>query len=169
MMSRRQITIPTLVRIKPGALDRMGIYAVRHGLRQVVVLASHELPGPLSLRLQDAFKTSGVEILQWSEVAEASFEQTQGVFGALPAGAQVIVGLGGGKALDTAKYVAFLARLPYIAVPTSLSNDGFCSPQSSLTLAGKRRSLPSRMPFGVVMDTAVTLDGEAGRRKGSGS
>ena len=57
-----------------------------------------------------------------------------------------------------AKYVAFLARLPYYAVPTSLSNDGFCSPQSSLTIRGKRRSLAAALPFGVIVDTAVCRD-----------
>ncbi len=46
------------------------------------------------------------------------------VFTCLPKRVKAIVGLGGGKALDVAKYVAFLVRLPYYAVPTSLSNDG---------------------------------------------
>src|SRR5262249_7589032 len=73
-------------------------------------------------------------------------------------GARAIGGVGGGKALDVAKYVGFLSRLPYFAVPTSLSNDGFCSPQSSLTVRGKRRSLAATLPFGVVVDTAVCRD-----------
>lgn len=157
MIHQRQITIPTLVRIKPGALDRLGIYATRHDFRRVVVLGSADLPAALSERLKQALKSSGVEILQWQPINQASFEQAQALFAALPAGAQAIIGLGGGKALDTAKYVAFLTRLPYLAVPTSLSNDGFCSPQSSLTLAGHKRSLPSGMPFGVIIDTEVTL------------
>jgi glycerol-1-phosphate dehydrogenase [NAD(P)+] len=157
MIHQRQITIPTLVRIKPGALDRMGLYATRHEFRRVVVLGSEDLPKAVSDRLKKALGASGVEILQWQPISQASFEQAQTLFAALPADAQAIIGLGGGKALDTAKYVAFLARLPYLAVPTSLSNDGFCSPQSSLTLAGHRRSLPSGMPFGVVIDTQVTL------------
>ncbi|HLP75534.1 MAG TPA: iron-containing alcohol dehydrogenase, partial [Candidatus Paceibacterota bacterium] len=38
------------------------------------------------------------------------------------------------------------------------SNDGFCSPQSSLTVDNRRRSLPSAMPFGVVLDTEVCLN-----------
>jgi glycerol-1-phosphate dehydrogenase [NAD(P)+] len=63
--------------------------------------------------------------------------------------------VGGGKALDSAKYVGYLGKTPYFAVPTSLSNDGFCSPQSSLTIRGKRRSLPATIPFGVVVDTGV--------------
>src|SRR5262249_11368737 len=62
---------------------------------------------------------------------------------------------GGGKALDVAKYTASLAGLPYFAAPTSLSNDGFCSPQASLTLEGKRRSLLTGLPEGVVVDLAV--------------
>jgi len=134
----------------------MGIYARRHDLSRVAVLVSRDLPEPLSRRLEAALSGAGVRILQWQPVSEASFEQAQAVFSGLPGNVQAIVGLGGGKALDTAKYVAFLGRLRYLAVPTSLSNDGFCSPQSSLTLAGKRRSLPSRMPFGVVIDTEVT-------------
>ncbi len=57
-----------------------------------------------------------------------------------------------------AKYLAFLARLPYYAVPTSLSNDGFCSPQSSLTIRGRRKSMGAAVPYGVVVDTAVCRD-----------
>ena len=57
-----------------------------------------------------------------------------------------------------AKYVGFLGRLPYYAVPTSLSNDGFCSPQASLTARGKRRSLPAALPRAVVVDTGVCRD-----------
>ncbi len=73
----------------------------------------------------------------------------------MPRSATAVVGFGGGKALDVAKYVAFLARLPYFAVPTSLSNDGFCSPHVSLTIQGRRRTLAANMPFGVVVDTQV--------------
>jgi glycerol-1-phosphate dehydrogenase [NAD(P)+] len=80
------------------------------------------------------------------------------LFRQAPRNADAIVGFGGGKALDVAKYVAFLSRLPYLSVPTSLSNDGFCSPQSGLTIAERRYPLPSAMPFGVILDTAVCLD-----------
>jgi Iron-containing alcohol dehydrogenase len=63
-----------------------------------------------------------------------------------------------GQALDVAKYSSFLCRLPYFSVPTSLSNDGFCSSQSSLTFDDRRRPLPSAMPSGVILDTAVCLN-----------
>jgi glycerol-1-phosphate dehydrogenase [NAD(P)+] len=156
MNAQRQISIPTLVRIKPQALDRLGVYVTRYDLRRVVIAYSQGLPPALLSRVEQSLKSAGVEILISVEVQEASFEKAQNGLAQVPNQAQAIIGLGGGKALDMAKYVSFLTRLPFIAVPTSLSNDGFCSPQSSLTLAGKRRSLGSRMPFGVVIDTEVT-------------
>jgi glycerol-1-phosphate dehydrogenase [NAD(P)+] len=106
-------------------------------------------------RLAESLKAQSIEPLTWVEVAENDLESTARVFADLPKGVSAVVGTGGGKALDVAKYVGFLSRLPYFAVPTSLSNDGFCSPQSSLTIRGKRRSLPAALPFGVVVDAAV--------------
>jgi hypothetical protein len=36
MLIPKQTAIPALVRVKPGALDRMGIYAERHEFIRVV-------------------------------------------------------------------------------------------------------------------------------------
>src|SRR5262249_2243831 len=99
----------------------------------------------------------GVELLGQYEVIEASVEAAVELFGDLPRGTQAIVGLGGGKALDVGKYLASISGLRYFAVPTSLSNDGFCSPQASLTLNGRRKSLPTGLPDAVIVDTEVCL------------
>jgi len=149
------VEIPTLVRIKAGSLDRLGIYARRMEFRNVVLLSSTGLPDSILQRAKAALREQNVEVLQQTEVRSSSHEHAQEVFQALPHSTSAVIGLGGGKALDVAKYVAFLMQLPYVAVPTSLSNDGFCSPQSSLELQGKRRSLPSAMPYGVVVDTEI--------------
>src|SRR5262249_20469593 len=153
-----QIAIPTLVRAKDGALDRLGVFLGRGGARQGAVLISEGLVPPLPERVTCSLKEHSVEAIAWVEVADNDLESTARLFADLPKGVTAVVGVGGGKALDVAKYVGFLSRLPYYAVPTSLSNDGFCSPQSSLTIRGKRRSLPATLPFGVVIDTAVCRD-----------
>ena len=49
-----------------------------------------------------------------------------------------VVGIGGGKTLDTAKHAAALSGLPMVAVATSLAHDGIASPVSSLGRAGAR-------------------------------
>lgn len=158
MLRPTQIAIPTLVRVKDGAIDRLGHYLNRGGHRKVVVFVSQGLVTPLPERVRQSLHDHAVEPSGWVEVANNDLESAARMFADLPKGTTAVVGVGGGKALDIAKYVGFLSRLPYYAVPTSLSNDGFCSPQSSLTVRGKRRSLPASLPFGVVVDTAVCRD-----------
>jgi glycerol-1-phosphate dehydrogenase [NAD(P)+] len=158
MLRPTQIAIPTLVRVKDGAIDRLGIYLARADHRKVAVLISKGLVPPLPERVTRSLKEQSIEPVDLIEVHDNDMESAARLFADLPKGVSAVVGVGGGKALDIAKYVAFLSRLPYYAVPTSLSNDGFCSPQSSLTVRGKRRSLPAALPFGVVIDTAVCRD-----------
>ncbi len=152
-----QITIPSLVRIKPGAIDRIGLYLARPEFHRAVLLLSSGLEETLISRALASLSGEGVEVQQQIAVESASFEQASAIFAALPGNCQAVIGLGGGKALDTAKYAAFLAHVPYYATPTSLSNDGLCSPQSSLTLGEKRRSLATSIPYGMVIDTEVCL------------
>ena len=158
MIRNTAVTIPTLVRIKRGALDRIGIYMSRLGLQNIVLLHNQELDPVLIGRVNSSLSDNGIAVLQTFPVRSSAFDHAQEIFLSLPRTANAIVAFGGGKALDVAKYVAFLSRLPYIAAPTSLSNDGFCSPQSSLDFQGKRRSLPAAMPYGVVIDTLVCLN-----------
>jgi glycerol-1-phosphate dehydrogenase [NAD(P)+] len=157
MILSPSITIPGLVRIKGGALERLGLYLRRGGHLRVVVAASAGLPAAVEAVAREGLAREGVEILQWLEIGDNDFEGVAGLFARLPGGAQALVGLGGGKALDAAKYLAFLARRPYFAVPTALSHDGFCSPQASLTIAGRRRSLAAALPHGIVVDVQVCL------------
>ena len=156
MKNASQIDIPSLVRIKPGALQRLGIYLRRENLTPALVLSS-PLPESIERIARDSISEHKIELADWVVIDGNRFENAVQIFSKLPKRIQAIVGIGGGKALDMGKYIAFLARLPYIAVPTSLSNDGFCSPQSSLTLENKRRSLPAAMPQGVIVDVNVCL------------
>jgi len=155
MLRPTRIASPALVRVKDGALDRLGVYLDRTGHRRVAVLVSHGLVAPLPERVARSLKEKSIESVSWIDVAENDLESAVRLFADLPKGVSAVVGVGGGKALDVAKYVAFLGRLPYYAVPTSLSNDGFCSPQSSLTIHDKRRSFPAALPYAVVVDTQV--------------
>ncbi len=155
MSTRRSVDIPSLVRIKPGALDRIGIYLARPGFQRAVLFHSEGLPETLVERVAGSLEREGITLVTRLEIRDNRFEEAQRIFASAQGQLDALIGLGGGKALDVAKYVGFLLQKPYFSVPASLSNDGFCSPQSSLTLEGRRRSLPSCMPYGVVVDTEV--------------
>ncbi len=59
----------------------------------------------------------------------------------------LVIGVGGGKVIDTAKYAAHINNLPCVSIPTSISNDGICSPVSVLKeKQNKHVSLGATMP-----------------------
>ena len=80
---------------------------------------------------------------------EAGLELTNG----LRAGSfDAVVGIGGGRTLDVAKYAAGLAGLPMVSVATNLSHDGIASPVASLEHDGRKGSYGVHGPIAVVVD-----------------
>ncbi|MGH3712070.1 MAG: iron-containing alcohol dehydrogenase family protein [Micromonosporaceae bacterium] len=69
-----------------------------------------------------------------------------------------VVGIGGGKTLDTAKYAASRYALPLVSVPTSLAHDGIASPVATLDHDGRRHSYGVHMPLAVVVDLQFVAD-----------
>lgn len=66
----------------------------------------------------------------------------------------VVVGFGGGRVLDTAKYAAHVSKAVYICLPTSLSNDSLASPFSVLGSVGvNRKTFSCKIPAAIVVDT----------------
>ena len=60
----------------------------------------------------------------------------------------VVIGIGGGKVIDTAKYAAHLNKIPCISIPTAITNDGICSPISVLKeKQNKSLSLGATIPI----------------------
>lgn len=71
---------------------------------------------------------------------------------------EVIIGVGGGRVLDVAKYAGFVGKIPYICVPTTLSNDSLASPVAVLGTEGDaRKTLKCKIPAGIVVDVNVIM------------
>jgi glycerol-1-phosphate dehydrogenase [NAD(P)+] len=63
-----------------------------------------------------------------------------------------VVGIGGGRTLDVAKYAAGLVGLPMVSVATNLAHDGIASPVASLEHDGRKGSYGVHIPIAVVVD-----------------
>jgi glycerol-1-phosphate dehydrogenase [NAD(P)+] len=71
---------------------------------------------------------------------------------------RMILGMGGGTVLDTAKYASFVSKTTYIAIPTTLSNDGLASPIAVLYAENQRKkSFGSKIPDGLVIDISIIV------------
>lgn len=77
---------------------------------------------------------------------------------------EVVYGIGGGLAIDTAKYVAAANHLPLVALPTLLSTDAFLTDATGVREAGCVRYLPTKTPDTVIVDMEVLCNAPASMR-----
>lgn len=77
---------------------------------------------------------------------------------------KIIIGIGGGRVLDTAKYAAHISKTVYICMPTSLSNDSLASPFSVLETYGKaRKTIECKIPTAIIVDTNMIINAPVGQ------
>lgn len=69
-----------------------------------------------------------------------------------------VVGIGGGKTLDVAKYAASMIGMPFVSVATTLTNDGLASPVASLDSHGRKASFGVHVPIAVFVDIDEVRD-----------
>jgi len=70
-------------------------------------------------------------------------------------GFELILGIGGGSVNDISKYISMQTSIPFIYIPTVLSNDGIASPISIIKTDRNYRSLGTTLPTGIIADLDV--------------
>ncbi|MBA3054453.1 MAG: glycerol dehydrogenase [Sphingomonadales bacterium] len=105
----------------PGALEQLGALSERFATRPLVIVDADVLPF-VSATLDRALTGRASTVLPFrGEVTFAAIDAL--VAAGKDAGADVVMGLGGGKGLDAAKATALRLDLPYVAIPSIASND----------------------------------------------
>jgi glycerol-1-phosphate dehydrogenase [NAD(P)+] len=102
--------------------------------------------------LCDILSDKGFEVSR-IEVSSSTIESVEKVIEASREyGSEVFIGLGGGKAIDVAKYAAKKAGRIFISFPTAPSHDGIASPFASIKGIGEVRSVEAVTPMAIFVD-----------------
>ena len=111
-----------------GELDKLGKYVKKMG-NSFLVLLSPNNKRRIGERIDKALNSANKSVFYaefQGECSKKAIADAQDI--AYQHGCDAIIGVGGGKALDTAKAVATnLGDLPTIIIPTIASNDAPCS------------------------------------------
>ncbi len=143
-----------------NTLQRLGKEVARMGKKAYVICTPYAYKNLMTDIAPSLQKEVDPEIVSFG--GECSDEEIQKLRkNAILKGADVIVGIGGGKTLDTAKAVAHELGFPVAVVPTLASSDAPCSALSVIyTEDGefKRYLILDKNPDLVLLDTKVVVD-----------
>jgi glycerol-1-phosphate dehydrogenase [NAD(P)+] len=149
------ITLPVILNVGKNNLCEIGDLIAKTGYNNAILFFGANIYNLIGDTIVNSIQQAGLSILECYEPDDNQIECLTNFAFSIPNKTQLIVGIGGGKVLDVAKYVSFLNDLPFISVPTSPSNDGFSSSGCSLVIDGKRKSVPAKMPYGIIVDIDV--------------
>ena len=149
------IAIPALLKIEKGALSKIGDYLKEDDLKKVVIFFGNGLIDMFGQTVMQSLRDNDIEVLEYQELDTVKLEDINELAFSLPNRTQAVIGIGGGKVIDAAKYCSFLRKLPFISIPTSASSDGFSSASASLIINGRRNSVPAKMAYGIIVDIDV--------------
>lgn len=71
------------------------------------------------------------------------------------ANADFLIGVGGGRVIDTAKIVSYNLDRPFISIPTAASHDGIASARASVPTVEGHASLEAQPPMAIIADTGI--------------
>lgn len=115
-----------------GALSELTKYTAKLG-KKMLVLVSKSGRGRVEEKLNTAISGTDTSIVWEIFNGECSRQEIDRIGKVLAAeSCDMVVGIGGGKILDTAKAVAYYADVAVVCVPTAASTDAPCSALSVL-------------------------------------
>lgn len=162
----RTVTTPIAIEVRPGAVDGLGALLADGRIStggRVAVAVGPGQGDDIAASITRAAPSSSVV-----PIASGSLDGALELITHLRAGwYDAVVGIGGGKTLDAAKYAASMTGLPFVAVATNLSNDGLASPVASLESHGRKASYGVHIPIAVFVDIDYVRDAP-GRQTRSG-
>lgn len=147
----RMVMSPLVIEVRRGAVGDLGTVLAdqrisAHGVVAVIVgsgigeQVNAELAGDLSNA--DVFTATDGSLDVATEIEQSLRQRSY----------DAVVGIGGGKTIDVAKYVASRLGLPMVAVATSLAHDGVSSPVATLEHGGGSGSYGVHIPVAVLVD-----------------
>lgn len=110
-----------------GELGKLGAYAEKYGKKALIVITASGYKR-VGAMIEDSFKNASCDIVFDYFNGECSKNEINRLIEVVNAnGCDMVIGVGGGKILDTCKAVAYYKALPVLICPTIASTDAPCS------------------------------------------
>ncbi len=147
----RTVATPIAIEVRPGAVESLAPLLkdgrISQGGKVAIVIG----PGhgeTIAEGLAASLPAASVHVVAGGTL-DAALALIQGLRGDFY---DAVVGIGGGRTVDAAKYAASMVGLPFVSVATTLTHDGLASPVATLEAGGRKASFGVHVPIAVVVD-----------------
>jgi glycerol-1-phosphate dehydrogenase [NAD(P)+] len=153
-----EITLPVKVVVGYSVIDKITDYLEKTGLADIHnagIVTGENTYRVAGSRIKELLSDKGYDVTVW-KVKRPDINTAEEIAReARRHGIKLVLGVGGGKSIDLAKYAAYKNNGYMISVPTAASHDGIASPFASLKGLDRPTSIHTVTPYAIIADIEV--------------
>ena len=107
MQTGKAISIPSILKVGNGTLNKIGEYLKSEELTSVVIFMGNGLIDMFGDTIMKSLTDAGITVLEYSELDTVEIDDIITLAFDIPNKAKAVVSVGGGKVIDAGKYAAF--------------------------------------------------------------
>ncbi len=155
MNSIHRIDLPRMVLVGENVLEKLGSICREFDYGSALIVTgdtTYQVAGQKTERLLESEDINTCTLFVSSATRETVDKVKKEIDSS---GAEVVLGIGGGRNIDVAKVSSFETGRFFISVPTVASHDGIASNLASLKGSERPYSVAAGSPIAVVMDSKI--------------
>ncbi len=156
MLREHVIRLPRMVVVGQDIIDNIPVYLKDLRAKEpILIVTGPHVFNIVANRVLEIIKDYYINV-KYVIVEKASIDEADKVLEKISSlRPQTVIGIGGGKSIDIAKYVSSKIGARFISMPTSASHDGIASPFASLKGSGRATSFRAVVPDAIIADVEL--------------
>ncbi len=151
-MNHRKIQMPREVYIGPDVIyETAEIFESLHLSKKTLIITGHSTYDAGARYVIENLEENDYEV-DVKIIDDASFDSVEEVEEHIDSDT-LVVGVGGGKIIDVAKYASFKKDVYFVSMPTTASHDGIVSPLASIKNPNRSTSVKANAPIALIGDS----------------
>ncbi len=154
-MQSHKMELPRLIEIGEKNINDFGKFLISlNKPKKVSLIAGTNVQKILKKKIEKSLKLKKIQFIWHTSIDNQIKSLNKIQKDVKKDNSDLIVGIGGGRSVDTAKLISYNLRKPFASLPTAASHDGMASPFVSVK-SDKPHSIVATAPMGVFVDIDI--------------
>ena len=154
-MQSHKMELPRLIEIGEKNINDFGKFLLSlNKPKKVSLIAGTNVQKILKKKIEKSLKLKKIQFIWHTSIDNQIKSLNKIQKDVKKDNSDLIVGIGGGRSVDTAKLISYNLGKPFVSLPTAASHDGMASPFVSVK-SDKPHSIVATAPMGVFVDIDI--------------